>query len=130
MWGGVSVVRDAEESKGISKDISSVAVRKEKKKYSSVGSEAAETVVKDGRSASVDALPWSRHGRTPRPGAAYAGWHWRDGRGGKKAGHRRHITANNDHHRPKPGRSSGQVTLQKSCLHFLDGKWQALFITV
>lgn len=77
-----------------------------------VGGEAAETVVKDGRAASVDALPRGRHGRTPRPGAAYAGWHGGYGRRGKKAGHRRHITANNDHHRPKLRRSTGQVRIR------------------
>ena len=66
-------------------------------------------MVKDGRAAAVDALARSRHGRTPRPGAAYAGWHGGDGRRGKEAGHRRHITANNDHHRPKLRRSTGEV---------------------
>lgn len=71
------------------------------------------TVVKDGRAASVDALPRGRHGRTPRPGAAYAGWHGGYGRRGKKAGHRRHITANNDHHRPKLRRSTGQVRIRQ-----------------
>lgn len=68
-------------------------------------------MVKDGRAASVDALPRGRHGRTPRPGAAYAGWHGGDGRRGKEAGHRRHITTNNDHHRPKLRRSTGEVRL-------------------
>lgn len=82
-------------------------------KHLKVGGEAAGTVVKDGRAASVDALPRGRHGRTPRPGAAYAGWHGGDGRGGKKARHRRHTTANNDHHRPKLRRSAGEVRLPK-----------------
>lgn len=71
-------------------------------------------MVEDGRAASVDALPRGRHGRTPRPGAAYAGWHGGDGRRGKKAGHRRHITANNDHHRPKLRRSAGEVRSNKT----------------
>lgn len=87
--------------------------------------EAAGTVVKDGRAASADALPRGRHGRTPRPGAAYAGWHGRDGRRGKKAGHRRHITANNDHHRPKLRRSTGEVRLHKT-LYLFTWKWKYL----
>lgn len=80
-------------------------------KHLKVGGEAAGTVVKDGRATAVDALPRGRHGRTPRPGAAYAGWHGGDGRRGKEAGHRRHTTANNDHHRPKLRRSTGEVRL-------------------
>lgn len=104
--------RDAEESKGISEDIffplllpppSHPPTPSLDINILKVGGKAAWTVVKDGRAASVDALPRGRHGRTPRPGAAYAGWHGGDGRGGKKAGHRRHTTANNDHHRPKLG---------------------------
>ena len=78
-----------------------------------VDGEAAGTVVKDGRAAAADALPRGRHGRTPRPGAAYAGWHGGDGRGGKEAGHRRHITANHDHHRPKLRRGAGEVSPDK-----------------
>lgn len=120
--GGVGWERDTEESRGISEDIFSsfffAPLPPLDIKILKVGVEAAGTVVKDGRAASADALPRGRHGRTPRPGAAYAGWHGRDGRRGKKAGHRRHITANNDHHRPKLRRSTGEVRLHKTLYLF------------
>lgn len=68
-------------------------------------------MVRDGRAAPVDALPRrGGHGRTPRPGAAHAGWHGGHGRGREEAGHRRHLTANHDHHRPKLRRSPGEVS--------------------
>lgn len=120
--GGVGWERDTEESRGISEDIFSSFFFSPLPPFDikilKVGVEAAGTVVKDGRAASADALPRGRHGRTPRPGAAYAGWHGRDGRRGKKAGHRRHITANNDHHRPKLRRSTGEVRLHKTLYLF------------
>lgn len=110
----VGVERGAEESRGISEDIFPlllhISLPSSSRSRLKVAGEAAETAVKDGRAASVDALPRGRHGRTPRPGAAYAGWHGGDGRGGEEAGHRRHTTANHDHHRPKLGRSTGEVS--------------------
>uniref|UniRef100_G3PJE8 Pre-B-cell leukemia transcription factor 1 n=1 Tax=Gasterosteus aculeatus aculeatus TaxID=481459 RepID=G3PJE8_GASAC len=77
----------------------------------------AGTAVDDGRAAAVDALPRGGHGRTPRPGAAYAGRHGGDGRRGTEAGHRRHITANHDHHRPKLRRSTGEK-YEQACNEF------------
>lgn len=111
----VGVERGAEESRGISEDIFfslllHISLPSSSRSRLKVAGEAAETAVKDGRAASLDALPRGRHGRTPRPGAAYAGWHGGDGRRGKKAGHRRHTTANHDHHRPKLGRGTGEVS--------------------
>lgn len=120
--------RGAEESGGIPLDIFSaffqnhrLSVNLINRNQKKVGDEAAGSVVEDGRTAEVDALPRGRHGRTPRPGAAYAGWHGGDGRRGKKAGHRRHFTANNDYHRPKLGRSTGEVRL----LHLSHGRKRA-----
>lgn len=67
---------------------------------------------RDGRAAEVDALSHGgRHGRAPRPAAAYAGRHRRNGRRRKKTGHWRHFTANYDHHGSKSGRSPSQVKI-------------------
>lgn len=112
--------RGAEESRGISEDIFSlllhISLPSSSRSRLKVAGEAAETAVKDGRAASVDALPRGRHGRTPRPCAAYAGWHGGDGRRGEEAGHRRHTTANHDHHRPKLGRGTSEVSPRnKTC---------------
>lgn len=59
---------------------------------------------RDGRAAEVDALSHGgRHGRAPRPAAAYAGRQRRNGRRREETGHWRHFTANYDHHRSKSG---------------------------
>ena len=65
---------------------------------------------RDGRAAEVDALSHGGgHGRAPRPAAAHAGRHRRNGRRREKTGHWRHFTANYDHHGSESGRSPSQV---------------------